>query len=57
MNNMTYEELGKKILEDKEHKDLKVVSFGTSFIDGVWYNSIWLSKDKSAIPIHFEKEE
>ena len=54
---MTYEELGKKILEDKEHKDLKVISFGTSFIDGVWYNSIWLSKDKRGIPIYFEKEK
>ena len=54
---MTYEELGKKILEDKEHKDWKIVSLGTSFIDGVWYNSIWLNKDKTNIPICFEKDK
>ena len=54
---MIFEELGKKILEDKKHKDWKVVSFGTSFIDGVWYNSIWLNNGKSDIPIRFEKEE
>ena len=54
---MTFEELGKKILEDKEHKDWKVVSFGTSFIDGIWYHCIWLNKDGCNIPILFEKEE
>ena len=54
---MTLEELGKKILEDKEHKDYEVLSFGTQYKDFKWYNSIWIMKGKnSPITILFEKE-